>query len=126
MNPVYDLFEPMKQILREKGYKGHFYLGGCGGCVLDKAFYQRIPFAEVESLLRSVPPIPVYASDVSLVFIALYYGGSIDNYSEFAETFYPNIKSLLAENKVAFLHQYKQDYNTELTDAERKQLFPAL
>lgn len=124
MNPAWELPEPMKQMLRDKGYKGHFYLGGCGGCVLDKEFYQRIPFSEVETLLQSVPPISIYASDVSLVFIALYYGGSIDHYAEFAETFYPNIKQLLTENKVAFLHQYKQDYNTELNDDERKKLFP--
>lgn len=124
MNKNWELFEAMKKILRSKGYNGHFYLGGCGGCVIDKEFYMRIPFSDVESLLRSVPPIPIYASDVSLVFIALYYGGSIDSYAEFAETFYPNIQTLIDENKVAFLHQYKNDYNSELTDDERKKLFP--
>ena len=124
MNPAWELPEPMKQMLRDKGYRGHFYLGGCGGCVLDKEFYQRIPFTEVESLLRRVPTLSLYATDICFVFIALYYGGSINHYSEFAETFYPNIKSLLIENKVAFLHQFKQDYNKELTDGERKKLFP--
>lgn len=124
MNPDWELPEPMKQILRNKGYKGHFYLGGCGGCVLDKEFYQRIPFIEIEALLRSVPKLSLYATDICFVFIALYYGGSINHYSEFAETFYPNLKSLFMENKIAFLNQFKQDYNKEPTEDERKKLFP--
>jgi hypothetical protein len=122
MNPKYELFQPMKDILKAKGYKGHFYLGGCGGCVLDKQFYERISFQDVEALLRSVPPIPVYASDVSLVFIALYYGGSINNYDEFAEMFYPNVAELLVDNKVAFMHQVKYDYDKPLLEDDTKKI----
>jgi GR25 family glycosyltransferase involved in LPS biosynthesis len=125
MNPAYELPKAMKDVLIEKGYKGHFYLGGCGGCVISKTFYERIPFSEVESLLRKVT-VPVYASDVALVFLALYYGGSINKYDEFGEMFYPNIQSLLVENKLAFLHQYKLDYGHPLTDMETKALQPKL
>ena len=82
------------------------------------------PYTEVESLLKRLPPIPVYASDVALVFLALYYGGSINHYEEFAEMFYPNISELLVENKVAFLHQVKHDYKNELTDDETNRLYP--
>lgn len=124
MNPEWELPRVMKNELIGKGYKGHFYLGGCGGCVIDKEFYKRIPYTEVESLLKRLPPIPVYASDVALVFLALYYGGSINHYEEFAEMFYPNISELLVENKVAFLHQVKHDYKNELTDDETNRLYP--
>jgi hypothetical protein len=125
MNPAYELPKAMKDVLITKGYKGHFYLGGCGGCVISKLFYERIPFSEVEELMRKIT-VPVYASDVALVFLALYYGGSINSYDEFGEMFYPNIQSLLVENKLAFLHQYKLDYNNPLSDDESARLNPKL
>jgi glycosyl transferase family 25 len=125
MNPAYELPKAMKDVLIEKGYKGHFYLGGCGGCVISKQFYERIPFSEVEALMRKIT-VPVYASDVALVFLALYYGGSINKYDEFGEMFYPNISSLLVENKLAFLHQYKMDYGHPLSAAETLALQPKL
>ena len=52
----------------------------------------------------------LFASDILLSFIALYFGGSIDDYDEFAELWFKDIELRLKENKVAFLHQYKKDY----------------
>lgn len=106
------LREPLIHILENKGYNGTFHYGGCGGCVFDKTFLEQIPFADVDVLLKSLPPLTSYNADELLTCIALYFGGSIGTYPEFIETWYPNSKQLCDEGKIAFLHQYKNDYTT--------------
>jgi len=49
-----------------------------------------------------------FASDILLSTIALYFGGSIDDYDEFAEVWFKNVDSRLTNNRVAFLHQVKK------------------
>lgn len=98
-------------ILKEKGYNGPFFYGACGGCVIDKEFFQNIDFKDVEKLIYKIKDVPqVFASDILISFIALYFGGTIDQYDEFAEMWYHDIQTLILNNKIAFLHQYKQDY----------------
>lgn len=101
----------IENILKKKGYNGPFYYGGCGGCVIDKTFFQSIPFSEIEKLIHEIKNYPhLFASDILLSFIALYFGGSIGQYEEFAETWYPNIQELIINKNVAFLHQFKSEY----------------
>ena len=96
---------------RDVQYNGPFYYGGCGGCVIDKIFFEMIGFDKVKNLIYKIKDYPeLFASDVLISFIALYFGGSIGEYSEFAETWYPDIETKLSNNSVAFLHQYKNDY----------------
>ena len=109
-------------ILENKGYNGKFHYGGCGGCVFDKTFLEQIPFADIDILLKSLPPLKKYTPDELFTFIALYFGGSIGPYSEFAETWYPNSKQLCDEGTIAFLHQYKNDYKTPPNADEALQL----
>lgn len=99
------------QLLKNKGYNGPFYYGGCGGTVLDKNFFKAIPFNKVEELLDQISHfIEMYASDLLISLIALYYGGTIGQYDEFAETWYKDINERYQTSKIAFLHQYKKDY----------------
>lgn len=122
-NPDWTLPSEMVNVLREKGYAGPVHIGGCGGCVLDKHFFMNIPFESVVSLLSSLPPLRTYASDVCLTFIALYYGGAVASYQEFAETWYSNIVTRVNdEHSVAFLHQYKLYYETPPGNKEHAML----
>jgi len=109
----------------EKQYSGPFYYGACGGCVIDKCFFEKIGFDKIRDLLYKIKDFSMlFASDVLLSFIALYFGGTIGEYSEFAEMWYPDIQKRLSNNTVAFLHQYKNDYEkngvhpTELEQTE--------
>ena len=113
------LCEELIIILENKGYNGKFHYGGCGGCVFDKVFLEQIPFADIDKLLKSLPPLKRYTPDELFTFIALYFGGSIGPYSEFAEVWYPNSKQLCDNGQVAFLHQYKTDYKTLPTVKEK-------
>jgi hypothetical protein len=98
-------------ILKEKGYNGPFFYGACGGCVIDKQFFQNIDFKEIEKLLYKIKDIPqVFASDILISFITLYFGGTIEQYDEFAELWYSDIQEKLSNNLIAFLHQYKYHY----------------
>jgi len=114
-----ELLHPIiQQILQQKGYNGPFYYGACGGCVIDKGFFESIDFSDIKKLMNEIKDYPqLFASDILLSFIALYFGGSIDQYDEFAELFFSDIKTRISENRVAFLHQYKFDY-------EKKGVFP--
>ena len=101
----------IEYILKNKGYNGPIYYGACGGCVIDKKFFESIDFNEIKTLIYSIKEhVDLFASDILISFIALYFGGSIDEYGEFAETWYNDINTRLKENKIAFLHQYKNDY----------------
>lgn len=112
-------------ILRNVGYKGEFYYGACGGTILHKQFFKSISFERVEALLQEIKDHKeLFASDLLISFIALYFGGNIGPYNEFAEMWYANINDLFKNNNIAFLHQYKNDYdkfgvypsNAELTE----------
>jgi len=97
--------------LLKNGYTGPLYYGGCGGTVLDKNFFKAISIESVELLLEQFSKnTEMFASDILLSFIALYYGGSIGQFSEFAETWYIDIRERYESNMIAFLHQYKNDY----------------
>jgi len=103
----------MQTILKNKGYTGEFFYGACGGCVLDRAFLQAIPFADIEALIYQIKDYPqAFASDMLLSFIVLYFGGTIGQHEEFAEVWYKDIYERMSTNRVAFLHQYKNDYET--------------
>jgi hypothetical protein len=105
-------------ILKESGYNGPFYYGGCGGTVLYKNFFKSISFIQVEELLSKIINFKeIYASDMLLSLIALYYGGTIGQFDEFAEVWYPDINERYNKQQIAFLHQYKNDY-------ERYNVFP--
>ena len=98
-------------VLKQKGYQGHFFYGACGGCVIDKAFFQSIDFKEIEHLIYDMRnETQMFASDILLSFIAYYFGGTIEQYDEFAEEWYPDKEKRIANQSVAFLHQYKNDY----------------
>lgn len=113
----------MVEKLRQRGYGGPLFYGACGGCVLDKEFFASIPFAEVERLLDETP-LQEFYSDQLTSFIALYFGGTIGDYNEFYETFYADAIARLVADEVAFLHQYKYDYNVEPTAGQRTLLGP--
>jgi cellulose synthase/poly-beta-1,6-N-acetylglucosamine synthase-like glycosyltransferase len=108
----------IKNILMNTGYTGPLYYGACGGCVIDKNFFQSIDFEEIKNLIYNIKDHKhLFASDILLSFITLYFGGTIDDYDEFAEVWYNDIEKRLIEKRVAFLHQYKEDY-------EKKGVFP--
>jgi hypothetical protein len=98
----------------------HFY-GACGGCVLRKSFFTSIPLTRVEGLMRSIR-MSYYASDQCLTFITRLYGGTIGDYPEFAEEWYPTIDQLKKENKVSFLHSYKTDYKDVFSSIEESEI----
>lgn len=119
-NTDWSLPPEMVYVLRKKGYTGPVHIGGCGGCVFDKTFLMKIPFESIKSVLVSLPPLCTYASDVCLTFIALYFGGSVGPYKEFAETWYSDIiQRVNIDNSVAFLHKYNIQYDTPLSEADR-------
>lgn len=93
-----------------QGYSGPTFYGGCGGCVFDREFFANIPFEQVQQLLTETELVEFH-SDQLLTFIALFFGGSIGPYDEFCETFYPDVVTRLVTDRVAFLHQYKFDYD---------------
>jgi hypothetical protein len=101
----------LQKILQTKGYNGPYYFGACGGCVLEKSFFENIDFAEIENLIYKIKDFPnLFASDILLSFIVLYFGGTIGQHDEFAEMWYHDIYDRVNNNKTAFLHQYKTDY----------------
>ena len=111
------------EILKNKGYKGPFFYGGCGGTVINKNFFKSISFNKVEDLLKSISSYKeMYASDLLLSFIALYYDGSIGQYEEFAEIWYADIYERYTKLNIAFLHQYKNDYNVYPSEEELYEL----
>ena len=107
-----ELLDPIAiEILEKKGVIGPFFYGGCGGSVIDKAFFESIDFEDIKQLLYEIKDYPsLFASDKLISFIALYFGGTIGKYDEFAEMWYNDINSRIDGNNVAFLHQYKNDY----------------
>jgi hypothetical protein len=109
-----------KQMREKLPGKDHFF-GGCGGCVLMKKFFVTIPFEKVEEILRSVN-LESYASDQCLTFIVQTLGGTIGDYPEFAEEWYPNIKQLKEKSAISFLHNYKNEYKDEFTLLEKNEL----
>jgi hypothetical protein len=67
----------------------------------------------------------MFASDLLLSFITLYFGGTIGQYDEFAETWFSDIHIRKNNNSIAFLHQYKMDYEKYgvfPTEEEKKEL----
>lgn len=106
--------------LKEKQYTGPYFYGGCGGCVLDKTFFASIPFASVRKLLEETA-LTEFHTDQLFTFIALYFGGTIGQYAEFAEMHLRGPERLAA-GTVAFLHQYKVDYGKEPTPEENAML----
>jgi len=115
------LHTSMIEKLKATGYAGPYHYGGCGGCVLDVQFFLNIPFTTIERFIYELN-IPTYASDMVMSYIVLMCGGTIGKYDEFAETWYTDFNNLLKEDKIAFLHQYKYDYNKELNADEKKAL----
>lgn len=102
--------------LKEKKYTGPYFYGGCGGCVLDKNFFAAIPFERVRKLLEETA-LTEFHTDQLFTFIALYFGGTIGQYEEFAEMHKRGPQRVEA-GTVAFLHQYKVDYGKEPTPEE--------
>ena len=101
----------LEELLRRRGYNGPLHYGACGGCIIDKHFFEAIDFNEIKQLIYSIKDyLGTFASDVLLSLIALYFGGTIDDYDEFAELWFKDIDSRLTGNRIAFLHQYKVDY----------------
>lgn len=115
-------------LLKEKGVNGPYFYGACGGCVIDRQFLQNIPFDQIVALMDRVKAMNItFASDEVLSFIVLYFGGSIGQYDEFAEMWYKDIGNRLQKNTVAFLHQFKKDYEKNgvfPTEAESAELYP--
>jgi hypothetical protein len=111
------------RILHEIGYNGPLHYGACGGCVLDKNFFKNIPFYKVEELISKIGTYEeMYDGDLVISFIAVYFGGNIGQYGEFAETWFKNIEELHKMNGIAFLHQYKNDYQSLPTEDEAREL----
>lgn len=104
----------MQKILTENGYSGKFFYGAYGGTVLFTSFFKGIEFSSIIHLLNKLPEVfePDYGSDMVLSFITLYFGGTIGDHPEIAETWYKNINTLINDNKVSFLHQFKSDYDS--------------
>jgi hypothetical protein len=100
----------MQSILHERGYRGSFQYGACGGTVLDTVFLKAIPFEAVQEALFELPK-SVYGSDQILSYLVLYFGGTIGPYEEFAEMWYTDIETRLEMGSVAFLHQFKKEYD---------------
>lgn len=115
--------DPMVEALTSRGYTGPLFYGACGGCVLHKSFFENIPFSEVERVIAQTEMNEFY-SDQLTSFIALYFGGTIGDYDDFYETFYGDVVPRLVADRVAFLHQYKYDYNVEPTPDQRALLGP--
>jgi hypothetical protein len=68
----------IQRILHKNGYTGPLYYGACGGCVIDKRFYESIEFEKIRTLIYEIKDYPdLFASDILLSFIALYFGGTI-------------------------------------------------
>jgi hypothetical protein len=115
------------ELLKKRDFHGPFYYGGCGGCVLNKQFFQSIDFKEIEKLIYIIKhEKQMFASDLLLSFITLYFGGTIGQYDEFAETWYSDIDIRINNNSIAFLHQYKTDYEKNgvfPTEEEKKELY---
>lgn len=113
--------EPMNAALRARmrissvppGY------GACGGCVLNRKFFQAIPYDLARQTLLSVK-CNEWASDQALSFICLVHGGTILPNEEFAETWYSDLKKRMP--RVAFLHKFKDDYNAPPTEEEHRLL----
>lgn len=115
------------ECLKKRGVQGPYFYGGCGGCVLDKRFFQSIDFKEIEQLIYEIRHEKrMFASDLLLSFITLYFGGTIEQYDGFAETWYSDIDERLQKDSVAFLHQYKSEYEKNgvfPTEEETKELY---
>lgn len=114
--------ECMQTILKNNGYTGKFFFGGCGGTIFSKSFLEDIPFTHIITLVDSLPDIFQIGSDMVLTFIVLYFGGRVGSHPEFGEMWYPNIQDLLKKNLLFSVHQYKTDYDTlgeKMTDDER-------
>ena len=115
------------ELLKKRGFQGPYFYGGCGGCVLDKQFFQSIDFKEIEQLIYEIRhEKQMFASDLLLSFITLYFGGTIEQYDEFAETWYSDIHIRMNNHSIAFLHQYKTDYEKNgvfPTEEEKKELY---
>jgi len=117
----------MQKILTENGYSGKFFYGACGGTVLLKSFFKEIEFPSIIHLLNKLPEVfeSDYGSDMLLSFITLYFGGTIGHHPEIAETWYKNINTLINDNKVSFLHQFKSDYDSygeKMSPSEKEEL----
>jgi len=109
-NPNEFLPVQMQGILRERGYTGSFQYGACGGTVLHTDFLKKISFEAVEEALYELPKA-VYGSDQVLSYLVLYFGVTIGPYEEFAEMWYADIQLRIDGDIVAFLHQYKKEYD---------------
>ena len=117
----------MQKILTENGYSGKFFYGAYGGTVLFTSFFKGIEFPSIIQLLNKLPDVFEcdYGSDMLLSCITLYFGGTIGDHPEIAETWYKNINTLINENKVSFLHQFKSDYDSygeKMSPYEKKEL----
>jgi hypothetical protein len=111
-NPNALLSPVLASLVDSQGYGGPYFYGACGGCILDREFLMAIPFINVEKVILSIPSGGAnWASDLILSFIVRYFGGTIGQFSEFAETWYSNISELIRNNRIAFLHQYKDEYD---------------
>lgn len=94
------------------------HYGGCGGCIFSVCFFKQLEVERVCSVLRDVMRIDTFdtsiiATDQAISFIVLYFGGSIVDNEEFGEVlpyYFPKVVYDVAENKIAFLHQWKRDY----------------
>lgn len=100
----------------------NFY-GGCGGSILLRAFITWIPFSYVEMLVNSLS-LETYSSDMILSFVVRMFGGTVGQYDDFAECWYPDVQERYASGRVAVLHQYKFDYNVPLTKEEEEEIWP--
>ena len=87
--------------------------GGCGGAILSVPFIKSL---DLETVLQECTTFwniaKKAASDMFITAIVLRFGGTIGQYEGFAETWYPNLQQLQAQNAVKVLHQYKDLYFT--------------
>lgn len=92
-----------------------FYYGACGGSILDVKFFKETlrhkdRIGEIVDLYCDLSPRETWASDTILSFTCYAFGGNIQQYEGYCETWYPDYIKRLNEGKVKVLHQYKVLY----------------
>ena len=110
---------PCTQFRQAAAARGHdaarSFMGGCGGTVLRRAFFQAIPIAEVERALLWFAASRTVASDQALTFVTVCFGGVVGPYEQFWEEWYLPPR----RPDVAFLHKFKGDYDRPVADDDR-------
>lgn len=93
--------------------------GGCGGSILRTSTLMKSPIGEVRRFLRRAIRVtgrPLGSDEVLSAWV-LFNRGRLGSYEGFAETFYPDFPLLLESGLVTVVHQYKDDYVTDIPPA---------